>query len=111
MELVDNGRENFRKFHNAIQSSIVTFSMKNFDTGKFKVINAKADILPKENDSTCLDEYILSYSWKERDVNETGLFIGYFNISFDKKIYEYSVNYPMGTLVEPIEEELFIYIR
>ena len=109
MELVNNGRYNFNKFYDAIQDSVISFSMKNMDNGIIKISNAKADIIPA-NDCGCDEKYIISYKWKERDTKEKGKFIAHFNIKFNGNISENGTIFPTGNLIVPIQEELIIYI-
>ena len=111
MELIDNGRDHFHKFYLAIQSaSSVTFSMWNSKTGIYKIANAPAEVVYDE-DSGCEERYLLQYSWKKRDTNEEGTFIGQFKIVFDHDIYKDGVTFPKGELIVPISEDLFVVVN
>jgi len=112
MEIINDGRYDFKKtlFNNVIQDSVVTFSMRNTESGLLKIAKANAEIV-EAADAGCEERYILQYNWKERDVKEPGIYIGWFEIKFNGDIYEEGVEYPTGNLKIPIEEELLIYIK
>lgn len=109
MELINDGRHTFNKFHEAIQNSTVTFTMTNVDNGVIKIANAKAKAVPRENGS-CVEEFVIEYEWKERDTKQPGIYNGKFKINFNSDIVNGSLNYPSGELIMPIQDELFIYI-
>lgn len=112
MELINDGRNDFKRslIDNAIQDSVVTFSMRDSETGVLKVGNAPADIV-LANDTGCEEKYILQYKWKERDVRTPGIFDAWFEIKFNGNIVEYGVEYPDGNLKVPIMEDLKIFIK
>ena len=110
MEIINDGRYSFWKFHEAIQNAVVTFSMKNVDTDILKISKAPCEIVLSE-DGGCEEKYIIQYKWKKRDTNEIGKFKGWFNIDFLDDISQYGVEYPSGLLVAPISEDLYIYIK
>jgi hypothetical protein len=113
MELICDGRYDYKKsliYNNAIQNADVTFSMKNTSNDVLKVSKAKAEIVTA-TDTGCEEKNILQYTWKKRDINETGVFKGWFEIVFHGDIYEEGVQYPSGNLIVPIEDELIIYVK
>lgn len=111
MELVNDGRRDFRKFYEAIQDAKVTFSMTNKSTGIKRIANAEAFVIPRDKDvSGCKDEYLIEYRWKERDTREPGQYIGVFRIHFNGNVMQDGKVYPTGDLIVPIEEELQITI-
>lgn len=109
LELIEDGRHDFHKFHNAIQNATITFSMVNADTNIPKVSNGKCYIKKREKEG-CEDEYVICYDWKKRDTNEIGLFKGQVEINFGD-IKSDDETYPSGTLIAPIREDLNIIIR
>lgn len=110
MELVHNGRSEYRKAYLALQAADgVTFSMWNKETGIYKIANAPAEIVYDEY-SGCEERYLLQYRWKNRDVNESGDFVGEFRITFSDNIVMEGVSFPSGDLVVPIAETLYINI-
>jgi hypothetical protein len=112
MELIKDGRYDFRQtlFNESIQDSKVTFSMRNRDTGVMKISKAKANIMLSADD-TCEDRYVLQYRWNERDVNQEGIYEGWFEIKFNENIISEGVDYPKGNLKVPIEEGLLIIVK
>lgn len=109
-ELIQDGRTDFHKFYLAIQNTnSVTFTMTNIETGIKKIAKAKAEIVYDE-ESCCDERYFLQYTWKKRDTNETGTFIGHFHINFNDKIVADGLTFPKGELIVPIQEPLYINI-
>lgn len=111
MELIKDGRYDFIKslMDNALQDSVVTFSMRDSETGLLKVAKSKVDIVLTDEDS-CEEHYVLQYKWTPRDVNRKGVFEGWFEIKFNGDIIEDKVDYPEGNLIVPIQERLMIYV-
>jgi hypothetical protein len=66
LELIQDGRNDFRKFHEQIQNANITFTMTNVITGVIKIGKSPAKIqqvLPK---SDCInDEFYLTYQFSE----------------------------------------------
>jgi hypothetical protein len=112
MELINDGRYDFQKslINDALQDSIVTFNMKDEETGILKISKAKANIVLAEDES-CQERYILQYKWTERDVKQAGTYYGWFEIKFNGNLTSYGVEYPKGNLILPIEEDLRIIIK
>ena len=110
MELIEDGRHNFNKFHEAIQGATITFTMVNVDTNVTKVAKGKAYIKLREGDD-CTENYVICYDWKERDTKEAGTYKGVFEIVFDSSLKNDEYTYPSGILNMPIREELMIVIR
>lgn len=109
MELIEDGRHDFHKFHECIQAASITFTMVNVDTNVTKVANADAYIKLRENNG-CTEQYVICYDWKARDTKECGTYKGTFEITFDPMIKNDSYDYPSGILNMPIREELYITI-
>ena len=109
MELIEDGRRDFRKFHDSIQNSTITFTMVNVDTKITKVAKAPCYIKMKEDDG-CVEKYVICYDWKQRDTKESGTFKGTFQINLGK-IKSDDTTYPSGTLNMPMREELIIVIE
>lgn len=111
MALIDDGKFNFLKtdtYNNAIQNADVTFSMKD-ERGVLKISKAKANVVLC-GDCDCSQSHLLEYKWKKRDTKNKGIFDAWFEITFNDDIYEEGVEYPSGTLIVPIQEELKIHI-
>lgn len=110
MELIEDGRHDFRKFHEAVEAADITFTMVNVDTNITKVAKNKAYIQLREGDS-CTEQYVICYDWKERDTKERGTYKGMFEITFPTDLKNDEYVYPSGVLNMPLREDLFIVIR
>lgn len=108
IELIDDGRHTFNKFHDMIQNAEITFTMVNADTNVTKIAKAPCYIKRKESEG-CVEEYVICYDWKKRDTKEVGTFKGFFEITFGD-IKSDDVTYPKGNLWMPIREDLMITI-
>ena len=109
IELIEDGRHDDNKMYEMLQNSSITFTMVNRDTGVTKIAKAPAYIKARENGG-CVEQYVICYDWKKRDINEEGNYIGKFNIEFgDIKNDEYT--YPSGNLIVPIREDLLIIVK
>ena len=103
MEVVQDGRNSYKKFHEKIQNATITFSMSNIENGKRKINCSSGEVLLKETDDDCPDEeYYIAYDFKAKDTNKHGTFIGKFTITFLDG---------SGTLIVPIKEELRIHVN
>jgi hypothetical protein len=110
MELIEDGRHDYKKLWECIQSANITFTMVNVDTNVTKVAKNKAYIQLRENDD-CTEQYVICYDWKKHDTKEAGTFKGTFEITFDPSVKNDEYTYPNGVLNMPIREELYIVIR
>ena len=109
MDLIEDGRHDYNKFHELLENSNITFTMVNKETGVTKVAKAPAYIKLRE-DGGCVDQYCICFDWRKHDTKEAGTYIGQFNIDFGEvKNDEY--DYPKGNLIAPIREDLIITIR
>lgn len=110
VELIQDGKTDFHKFYLALQAAdSVTFTMTNLETGIKKIAKAPAEIVYDEN-SGCEERYLLQYTWKKRDTNESGTFVGHFHIIFNDQVVTDGLVFPKGELIVPIEEPLNIII-
>jgi hypothetical protein len=105
MELVNDGRNDFRNFYEKIQNATITFTMYDVDTKIKKIACTDAEIVMVSSNncqtSDC-SEYYIVYQFTERQTSKPGRFIGYFTITFLDGT---------GTLIAPIRDELFININ
>lgn len=110
LQLINDGRHDFKKFHEAIENASITFTMTNTDTGVIKIANEEAYIAEREVEG-CDTEYLICYKWKPRDTKEKGVYEGIFNIHFNGNLTSEYTTYPKGDLIVPIREKLIIIIR
>ncbi len=102
MQLVQDGRNDFKNFHDKLSNSSIYFSMKDEKTGVPKVVNRSAGIVAKTPTSVnSPTEYYVFYKWTKKDVRNTGRFEGQFVIYFHDDDSE---------LIVPIRENLYINI-
>lgn len=109
MEVINDGRNDFRKAYLALQAATVTFTMTNMETGVKKIANAKAYVVERE-DTGCEEVYVIEYRWNKRDTDTPGNYIGQFKIKFDDNISIDGMTFPKGELIAPIAEDLIITI-
>ena len=110
MELIEDGRHDYGKFHECIQNADITFTMVNADTNVTKVAKGKAYIKLRENDD-CTEQYVICYDWKAHDTKEAGTYISTFDINFNSGLKNDNYTYPIGLLKMPIREQLYIVIQ
>lgn len=103
LELINDGRNDFRNFHEKIQNAVITFTMWDITNNSKKIACSSADIELKTNECIldCDPEYYIIYKWKERDTKKSGRYKGQFTITFLDG---------SGTLITPTRDELFINI-
>jgi hypothetical protein len=102
LELIQDGRNDFQKFHDKIQNANIYFSMADVITGVKRIAKKETGIQQVEPASDCVgDEFYLIYQFTERDTAVAGRYVGQFEIDFLDG---------SGTLIVPIREELFINI-
>ena len=109
MEIIEDGRHDYNKFHELIQNSNITFTMVNRETGVTKIAKAPAYIKARE-DGGCVEQYVICYDWKKRDTKEEGNYLGEFNIEFGE-LKNDDYDYPTGNLRMPVREDLLIVIK
>ena len=109
IELIEDGRHDYNKFHELIQTADITFTMVNRETGVTKIAKAPAYIKARENGG-CVEQYVICYDWRKRDVNEEGAYIGKFDIEFGE-LKNDNYTYPKGNLIVPVREDLLITIK
>jgi len=102
MELIQDGRYDYKDFHTKIQNANIYFSMYDIKTGAKKISKKLAGLILKpkgcEDDP---DEFYIGYDWDPKDTLKAGTFKGEFTIDFLDGT---------GTLISPIKEELIIHI-
>tara|TARA_R110002050_G_scaffold79261_4_gene169351 strand:- start:14983 stop:15357 length:375 start_codon:yes stop_codon:yes gene_type:complete len=102
MELIKDGRYNYKEFHDKIQNSEITFCMKNIVDGSVKIGNKPAICILKNEYNGCeVEEYYLAYQFTKKDTSKPGTYVGDFKINFLDG---------SGTLIVPIREELYIHV-
>tara|TARA_R100001079_G_C4404268_1_gene132742 strand:- start:398 stop:784 length:387 start_codon:yes stop_codon:yes gene_type:complete len=102
MQLVQDGRNDFDTFYEKLSNSSIKFSMRDENTGVYKILNQPGGIVQKvktsENSPT---EYYIFYRWQKKNVNKIGRYRGMFSIFLHDDCTELKV---------PIREDLYINI-
>jgi len=106
MQLIQDGRNDFQNFHDKLENSSISFSMRNTETGAFVLLNKAAGIVSKNtitysSGNNTEEEYYIYYRWQSSDTSIVGRYQGQFNIHFLDGSQD---------LVIPIREDLFINV-
>lgn len=104
LELIQDGRNDYKNFHEKVQNATITFSMYDVETGVKKIGCKTATCLCKTcgNGNDCDEEqYYIAYQFTGKDTSKAGRYVGQFTITFLDG---------SGTLITPIREELFINV-
>lgn len=100
VEPIKDGRSDYKKFMEDLESSTILFSMVNSKTGIYKIANADAYLVAKETiEPTPIVEYYIYYQFKKRETNTPGIYKG-----------EFLIRNQNGDLILPLREELTIII-
>lgn len=109
IEPIVNGRNSFMKLYEAIQGATITFSMKNIDTGIWKIANEKAFVVGN-TEQGCEERFKIQYRWRKRDTKECGRYIAQFKIKFSDDIISGDTIFPSGELIVPIAEDIIVNV-
>jgi hypothetical protein len=102
LELIRDGRNDFRKFFDMIQNANIYFTMTDVVTGVKRIAKKETGVQLVEPYSGCVgEEYYIIYQFTSRDTAVAGRYVGQFTIEFLDG---------SGTLLAPIREELFINV-
>ena len=104
MELINDGRNDFRMFFEKIQNATIKFNMWDVKNNVKRIANSPASIELKCEDCDIggdSPEYYIVYNWSGRDTKKPGKYNGEFVIEFLDGT---------GTLIAPIRDKLFINV-
>lgn len=101
MELITDGRNDYKVFNELIQNANITFSMVDVETGIRKVSKQLASCELKDTCVDCPEEYYVIYKWKPKDVNRVGTYRAEITFEFLDG---------SGNLICPIREQLLIHV-
>jgi hypothetical protein len=100
MQIVKDGRNDFRSFMEELENATITFSMRDEGTGVLKIASKRAYITEKFFDNPdAPTEYYIYYQFTTSDTAKVGRFVG-----------EFSVTTSQGQLIVPIRENLYINV-
>lgn len=101
LELIQDGRNDFRHFYDLIQNANIYFSMSDVITG-VKRIGKKAAATKLLIPISCVgEEYYITYQFTSKETEIAGRYVGQFIVEFLDGT---------GTLIVPIRESLYINI-
>lgn len=101
LELIQDGRNDFNRFHEEVQNADIYFTMSDVITGVKKIAKKKAGIEQVEPEDCVGPEFYLVYQFSERETSVAGRFVGQFEIIFLDG---------SGTLIVPIRETLYVNV-
>lgn len=100
MQVVKDGRSDYMRFMESLETSTIFFTMINYDTGIPKIVSAPCEIVALILPEGAPTEYYIYYKFTSRDTDTPGRYEGQFLIKNDE-----------GNLIVPIRENLFINIQ
>lgn len=101
LELIQDGRNDFQKFHEKVQNANIYFTMTDVITGVKRIAKKPTGIEQVEPTNCVGDEFYLTYQFTERDSSVSGRYVGQFEIDFLDGT---------GTLIAPIRETLYVNV-
>ena len=102
MQLIQDGRSDFKHFHDKLSNADIRFSMRDVENGAYVLLNKAAGIVAKTTiQETDPPEYYIYYRWKDGDTAKAGRYQGEFSIYLNDDCAE---------LIVPIRDNLFINI-
>jgi hypothetical protein len=100
MQVVNDGRSDYKTFMESLEVSTIYFSMVNIKNGIYKIHSSSANIVPIKLSEGAEPKYYIYYQFESENTNKIGRYKGEFLIKNDE-----------GNLILPIREELFINIQ
>lgn len=108
MQVVRDGRSEYQSFMDSLADASIYFTMINEATGIPKIVSKPAYVVELTGlDVNASPEYYVVYRFTERDTNTPGRYIGQFLIKYNNSL----LGAPVGNLIVPIRDELFINIQ
>jgi len=101
LELIQDGRNDFNRFNDAVQNANIYFTMTDVVTGVKRIAKKETGLQVVTPESCVGEEFYLIYNFTERDTAVAGRYIGQFTIEFLDGT---------GTLLVPIRETLYVNI-
>jgi hypothetical protein len=102
LELIKDGRNDFKKFNDKVQNANIFFTMTDVVTGVKRIARKLASIEQVEPRTDCTgDEFYLVFQFNQKQTSVAGRYVGQFQIEFLDG---------SGVLLVPIREELFINV-
>ena len=101
VQIIKDGRVDFREFDELTNNSTITFSMRDEETNRYYVMNKAAQIMVKESNGDSPDiDYYVYYQLSSHETRKPGGYIGEFKITNNQ-----------GEITLPLREKLVINVR
>lgn len=101
VQIIKDGRVDFREFDNLTNNSTITFSMWDENTSKYYVLNRPAQTMIKVGTGdNPIEEYYVYFQLTKHETRKEGRYIGEFKIVNEQ-----------GEIKLPLRKKLFINIR
>jgi hypothetical protein len=100
MQVVKDGRSDYMRFMESLETSTIYFTMIEVSTGVPKIVSSPCEIVALILPEGAPTEYYIYYKFTSRDTDTPGRYEGQFLIKNDQ-----------GNLIVPIRENLFINIQ
>ena len=101
LELIQDGRNDFNRFHDAVQNANIYFTMTDVVTGVKRIAKKETGLQQVIPENCVGDEFYLIYKFTERDTAVAGRYEAQFTLEFLDG---------SGTLIVPIRETLYVNI-
>jgi len=101
LELIQDGRNDFKNFFEMIQNANIYFTMTDVVTGVKKIAKKIAGTQLVEPTNCTGEEYYITYQFTSSQTNTSGRYVGQFEIEFLDN---------SGTLIVPIREILYVNV-
>jgi hypothetical protein len=102
LQLIKDGRNEYKNFYEKLENAAVTFAMREVSTGRLQVANEEGLLLQKDQ---CSDngekEYYIAYRFTKEDTDTPGIYRGEFKLTFLDDQSE---------LIAPVSEDLQIHV-
>jgi hypothetical protein len=100
MQVVNDGRSDYKTFMESLEVSKIYFSMIDVENGIPKIVSSPADIVPIRLPEGSEPQYYIYYRFSSDNTNKVGRYTGQFLIQNDE-----------GNLILPLREELYINVQ
>ena len=101
LELIQDGRNDFNRFYDAVQNANIYFTMTDVVTGVKRIAKKETGLQVVIPESCVGEEFYLIYNFTERDTAVAGRYVAQFTLEFLDG---------SGTLIVPIRETLYVNI-
>jgi hypothetical protein len=101
LELIQDGRNDFNRFHDAVQNANIYFTMTDVVTGVKRIAKKETGLQQVIPENCVGDEFYLIYKFTERDTAVAGRYAAQFTLEFLDG---------SGTLIVPIRESLYVNV-